>query len=355
MKKYPRTIVVLIAMVLLGSGVGIALKALVFKKEKTVKTEIDNVETITDVVSQPKISTIGGIEIDRKQTLLENIKKIPILSTFKNSLEEEKVADLLNSGEPYTVFSPTDGAFELAKTSEVSKSVKIDTNFLKYHIVPGAYRTEQLTNRQILTTIEGDTLMVRKQDGKTLINNSIIETENASTQNGVIHVISSVLLPPIKTKIGKATVSSGDTIMASASKIETLSTFVKLVKAVKMEEVLNKYEPITVFAPSNKAFEQFDPNVETLLKSENEEYLKKLLLYHIAFSAFPTDQVTDGQTFTTLDTDSLTISKINGKIVVKPITPTTPENRLQIANSSQIYQLNGVMYIVDSVLRPVGQ
>jgi uncharacterized surface protein with fasciclin (FAS1) repeats len=138
------------------------------------------------------------------------------------------------------------------------------------------------------------------------------------------------------------------------SKVHT--TLVAAVKAADLVSTLKTAGPFTVFAPVNDAFENLPSGtVETLLKPENKATLTKVLTYHVVagrldFNAL-SEQIKKGNGEAILTTVSGNILKatMNGKtnIVIK-------DEKGVMANIStyDVYQKNGVIHVIDTVLMP---
>ena len=133
------------------------------------------------------------------------------------------------------------------------------------------------------------------------------------------------------------------------------TTLVAAVKAAGLVETLKGKGPFTVFAPTNAAFDKLPAGtVGTLVKPENKETLTKILTYHVLAGKFDSKAIAkkikagNGTArFTTVSGDKLT-ARMNGNSLVL-----TDENggasTVSIAN---VYQSNGVIHVVDSVLLP---
>ena len=110
----------------------------------------------------------------------------------KQMLEEDKG--------PFTVFAPTDDAFNKLPAGTVENLLKPENKeklakILAYHVVPGKVMAADVKTMEA-PTAEGSMLNVKLEDGKVTVNNAnVIKTDIAAT-NGVIHVIDTVLMPP---------------------------------------------------------------------------------------------------------------------------------------------------------------
>ena len=112
-----------------------------------------------------------------------------------------KAADLvgtLKSKGPFTVFAPTNDAFAKlpegtvdALLSDIPKLTKI----LTYHVVSGKVMAADVVNLTSAKTVEGSEVKIDAANG-VKINDSKVTTPDVAADNGVIHIIDSVLIPP---------------------------------------------------------------------------------------------------------------------------------------------------------------
>jgi len=119
--------------------------------------------------------------------------------TLAAAVKAAGLVETLQGKGPFTVFAPSDAAFE-AIQSEVDKLLKPEnkaklTNILTYHVVGGKIRATDLKDGQELTTVEGSKLKVVVKDGKVMIGDAEVTIADVNASNGVIHVIDTVLLP----------------------------------------------------------------------------------------------------------------------------------------------------------------
>ena len=107
------------------------------------------------------------------------------------------VATLRTPG-PFTVFAPTNAAFQklpLDALHAVQDDPTLLTTVLTYHVVPGALKLADL-KAGILTTVAGIDLAVTRDGDKVFINGFEIAAGDVEASNGIIHVMGDVLLPP---------------------------------------------------------------------------------------------------------------------------------------------------------------
>ena len=136
----------------------------------------------------------------------------PDFSTLVSAVQAAELVDTLNGAGPFTVFAPTNAAFEKIPADTRNGLMQPDqkdalTGILTYHVVPGRVDAAALT-RQIeqgggsatLTTVEGGPLTATVVDGTVTLtdeagNTSKVVMADVAASNGVIHVIDSVILP----------------------------------------------------------------------------------------------------------------------------------------------------------------
>merc|ERR1712195_71960 len=170
------------------------------------------------------------------------------------------------------------------------------------------------------------------------INDATVTTADVAASNGVIHIISSVLLPPGVPLPPMPT----QNIVALAASIPDLSTLVTALKAGELITALSGKGPFTVFAPTNEAFAALpDGTLAHLLDPVNIKQLQAVLEYHVipdaAMRSF--DLAND---VTTLEGKDVHITRRNGSIFINDAKVTTADTDTT----------NGVVHIIDQVLIP---
>ena len=100
---------------------------------------------------------------------------------------------------PFTVFAPTDDAFAKIPPQVLSELLQPEnkeklTAILTYHVVPGRVTAQEVANLNSVTTLQGQTVKISKQDG-VKINDAKVITTGVEATNGIIHVIDTVLMP----------------------------------------------------------------------------------------------------------------------------------------------------------------
>lgn len=122
------------------------------------------------------------------------------LSTLVSAVTAADLAKTLQGKGPYTVFAPTNAAFQGLPKGTLDTLLKPAnkdqlTSVLTYHVVPGKVMAAQLKDGQELTTVNGDKLKV-SINGKTVkVGGATVTKADVPASNGVVHVIDSVLQP----------------------------------------------------------------------------------------------------------------------------------------------------------------
>lgn len=125
-----------------------------------------------------------------------------MLSTLVAAVKAAGLVETLKGDGPFTVFAPTNEAFaklpkgtveDLLKPENKAKLAKI----LSYHVVSGKVMSGDLKNGQMAKTVEGSEVKVTMMNGKVMINNANVIKADVMADNGVVHIIDTVIMPPM--------------------------------------------------------------------------------------------------------------------------------------------------------------
>jgi uncharacterized surface protein with fasciclin (FAS1) repeats len=121
-------------------------------------------------------------------------------TTLVAALQAAKLDSVLSGPGPFTVFAPTDAAFKKLPNGTVQNLLLNPsgqlTDILKYHVVSGQYLASDLANMTTLKTVNGAVLKINVTTDGVYVNGAKVVTKDIRTDNGVIHVIDAVLIPP---------------------------------------------------------------------------------------------------------------------------------------------------------------
>lgn len=151
--------------------------------------------------------TPGGQENVKDDVSQKDVVKVAMASPDHTTLvaavkQAELVTALSNAG-PFTVFAPTNAAFDKLPAGTVDGLMKDDKkadlqDILQYHVTTSALKSEFLTDGMNIGMVNGGNVTVRVQDGKIMLNGTATIVASVPASNGMVHVIDAVLLPPAK-------------------------------------------------------------------------------------------------------------------------------------------------------------
>jgi uncharacterized surface protein with fasciclin (FAS1) repeats len=170
----------------------------------------DNKATSTDeggatiTTSEQKTGGQDAVADDDSQ---KNIVKVAIGSpdhtTLVAALQQADYVDDLSNNGPFTVFAPTNAAFDKLPKGTLDGLMKDDSkadlqNILEYHVAVGVYKTEYLTDGLSIGMANGNNVTISVKDGKIIVNGTATVIATIPAANGIIYVVDAVLLPPAK-------------------------------------------------------------------------------------------------------------------------------------------------------------
>lgn len=126
----------------------------------------------------------------------------PDHTTLVAAVKQAQLVDDLSNAGPFTVFAPTNAAFEKVPKETLDNLMKDENrddlvNILQYHVYVGVLKAEYMNDGQTFNQVNGDNVTIKKEGDKVTVNGAnIIASIPAS--NGIIHVVDAVLLPPAK-------------------------------------------------------------------------------------------------------------------------------------------------------------
>ena len=172
--------------------------------------------------------TDGTVKVgDLPDTVVDIIVNSPDHETLETAVGEAGLVGALSGDGPFTVFAPTDAAFD-ALPAGVLPALLADpagdlTDVLLYHVLAGKVMSTDLTDGMTATTLLGEDVMVTIVGDEIFINDAKVTVADIEAENGVVHVIDAVLIPPAEpagpeVKIVPATsgpVAPGDTFQVT--------------------------------------------------------------------------------------------------------------------------------------------
>ncbi|KJY97435.1 adhesion lipoprotein [Pseudoalteromonas ruthenica] len=247
----------------------------------------------------------------------------------------------------FTVFAPTDAAFEQLDQATVDAlfaDAEALSDLLLYHVLPDATVQSDAaiavanSEQPMITMANGDTATLSLQNDMLYIDNAQVTTANVAADNGVIHVIDSVLMPPSEQSIVDVAVADGN-----------FTTLVSALQEAGLEQTLADLErEFTVFAPTDAAFDKLDQATLDALLADPEA-LTNVLLYHVVADATVSSDAaidianSDNPMVTMANGDMSTLSLQDGALYIDE----------SVVSSADVASDNGVIHVIDTVLMPM--
>jgi len=158
-------------------------------------------ENTKEVMTEEQGVMVGGALMTPSKDIVDNAVNSKDHTTVVAAVKAAGLVETLKGAGPFTVFAPTNAAFEKLPTGTVETLLKPEnkeqlTKILTYHVVPGKYLASDISEGMTLTTVQGQDLTFNMKAGKWWINESaMIEIPDVVSRNGVTYVIDSVLMP----------------------------------------------------------------------------------------------------------------------------------------------------------------
>jgi uncharacterized surface protein with fasciclin (FAS1) repeats len=120
-------------------------------------------------------------------------------TTLVTAVEAAGLVDTLKGEGPFTVFAPTDDAFNALPEGTIPallNDIPALTDILLYHVVPGKVMAAEVVTLSSADTALGKPLAIRVEDGNVFVNDAQVVITDIEASNGVIHVVDTVIIPP---------------------------------------------------------------------------------------------------------------------------------------------------------------
>lgn len=324
--------------------------------------------------AQPPASDTVDLNAPLANSITKVIGRDPRLSTLAAALKAGNLEKAFDTAGDYTFFAPTNEAFAKIPQAQLDALLaNPDALFevLSYHVVPQRVAAAQVATLQNATTLQGSPLTVNASGATVRVNDATVVATDVAADNGVIHLIDTVLLPPnfelpaaatngtqtaapTAPATGTAAGSSSTGTAATAAQSQTIaqivlsdarfSTLRTALQAAGLTDVLAGTGPFTVFAPTNDAFAKI-PQDQLQALLANREQLTRVLQYHVTAGNLPAAQLSQNTSINTLAGANLSVSAQGGSVRVGDATVT----------QADVTASNGVIHVIDTVLMPPAQ
>ena len=155
---------------------------------------------------------VGGAAMYPSKNIVENAVNSKDHTTLVAAVKAAELVDVLQSEGPFTVFAPTNAAFDKLPEGTVASLVKPENKatlqtILKYHVVAGKWNAKAIAKlikdgkgKAMIKTVSGGTLTAWTKGDNVYVtdengNSAMVTIADVNQSNGVIHVIDTVLLP----------------------------------------------------------------------------------------------------------------------------------------------------------------
>jgi len=299
--------------------------------------------------------------------LVERLVLDPFESTLVTAVVAADLQGALSGKGPFTVFAPTDFAFDQLPPGTLAKLLAnktMLTEVLLYHVVAGNVSSTQLKDGMVVPTLDKENLLINilpPHNGfpaAVLVNRDsrVLYADNYAT-NGVYHTIDHVLIPRHlqDSLLGAAVAAPALNLVQRLQLVPEFSTLVTAVVAGGLAETLSGAGPFTIFAPDNFAFDRLPPGALPKILA-NKTLLVEILTYHVVAGNVSSSELKNGEQ----------VKTVNGQDIVVTIAqePRPQPHEVIILNeNSQFhrgsyvdlpnnYASNGVFHAVTEVLVP---
>jgi len=255
-------------------------------------------------------------------------------TTLKVAIDACALNGVLSDPGSLTLFAPTDAAFNLLPAGTVAAllaDIPQLTDILKHHVVGASVMSGMLSNNQVVTTLLGTDVTVTITGGNVYIDNAMVTVADIVADNGVVHVIDAVLLPPTPPN------SIYDIVSNSADH----TTLKVAIDACALNGVLSDPGSLTLFAPTDAAFNLLPAGTVAALLADIPQ-LTDILKHHVVGASVMSGMLSNNQVVTTLLGTDVTVTITGGNVYIDNAMVTVAD----------IVADNGVVHVIDAVLLP---
>ena len=284
------------------------------------------------------------------------------------ALAHANLVGVLSGDGPYTVFAPTDSAFEEMglnlsdfDTDEENATLAM---ILSYHVTMGSVMSSDLSDGMEVNTLIQEPITVNFYGEDTVVLNgdATVTSANVETSNGIIHIIDKVLMPPSLTTVTPPvgeicydmdthTVDLSKTeetcdemwvpsvdIPTTAAATTIHTSLVAALEKANLTTALKGEGPFTVFAPSDAAFTAAGISLDDF----DADTLANILTYHVVSGKVMSTDLSNGMRATALNGGILAFSISEGNVSV---------NGAKVV-LADVPVSNGVIHVIDKVMIP---
>ncbi|MFI5153480.1 MAG: fasciclin domain-containing protein [Chitinophagales bacterium] len=265
---------------------------------------------------------------------------------FYYAMTRTGMDSVLNGTGPFTVFVPTDSAFENSGIT-ISHLIAMTDSALRrlvlYETIGANLPSTSVSGpNQKIITANGDSVFLTNNANGFYINGIPVEQADIVAKNGIIQAISNaVTFPPLGNLLHIIQTDTAYVFLSAALNRASMGT-------TDLNTMLTSGGPYTLFAPNNLAFQTNGYPDTTTINAANPDSLARILLYHIVPARMFTSDISSGQKSITLMDSTILFSSSGSTRQVVGNSNDVPANVLV----SNTMGYNGVLYKIDEVLMP---
>jgi len=276
-------------------------------------------------------------------------------STLVAALSKAGLVQTFSGAGSFTVFAPTNAAFDAAAAALLGAGksgrdlvdaldVATLTAVLKYHVVGDARNAQAVLASSQIVMLDGNAAAVAVKSGSPYIQNARITSTDIQANNGIVHVIDAVILPP---SVAASANASTQTIAAIAAGNPNFSTLVAALARAGLVDTFNGKQVFTVFAPTNAAFDEAAKQLHfsnglDLVQKLDIRTLTAVLTFHVVAGEKKAAAVVAADQLHMLSGVAADVSLRSGKAYI---------DDAEIL-STDILASNGVIHVLGGVMLP---
>ena len=360
------------------------------------------IKTVSLLVALLLFSAVPlNVSADQNDDIPTNAASTGEHDSLVAALAHADLVTTLQGDGPFTVFAPTDQAFADAginlSTFDTDEENATLADILLYHVYSGSVNAADVTDGLTVAMANGDDVTFTVTDGTVMVGDATVTTADVASSNGIIHIIDSVLMPPVTPEgeicynmVTHTIVPGSDASICAAymyvedyemngqnvtgcynsvtHQVSNISQAIcesyvwtaavdipmtamatgmhdSLVAALTKADLVTTLQgdgPFTVFAPTDEAFAAAGIDLDSFTTDEEIATLADILLYHVYSGAVNAADVTDGLTVAMANGDDASFTVTDGTVMVGDATVVLADVPVS----------NGVIHVIDKVLMP---
>jgi len=269
---------------------------------------------------------------DASKDIPTNVEETGVHDSLYDAVVQADLLATLQGTGRFTLFAPTDQAFidagiDLVALDTPEGKVALQ-DILLYHVVSSEVPSSAVTDGMLATMANGDKVKFGVNNGDVTVGGATVTTADVPASNGVIHIIDTVLTPPVDIPATAQTTGIHNSLVAAVVQAELLAT-------------LQGTGPFTLFAPTDQAFTDAGIDLGALDTPEGKVALQDILLYHVVSAEVPAADVTD----------CMSADAANGQPLSFTVGTSVMVNGATVV-AADVVTSNGLIHVIDKVLTP---